>query len=418
MGQPHCSNCHPISACPYDLAKAAALAAPLAVANTSYAFLEWGAKGAFKNFDLVVCDEWDILEDTLFNTLNVELTPRDLLRFQIALPKGPIDAAWVTGAADALAKFYDQSREDPPDDWPQIGQRAGDLRTAASGLKDRSWIVLSQTLERGVNIGPIEVGRLGQQHLWPHGKRWLLMSGTAIDARLRLQKLGWTGLSGSGRTSFSDALTRGKGRYLRVPSVYPAVNRPIYVWPVAPMVKAQREASIPKLATAIAQILDNHKNDRILIHTGTYDITQKLQDLLSAYRARLVSFTNARGREEALARYLKQDGAVLMGPAMERGLSLDDEACKVVVLCRVPYPYRGDPRVAERAKQGGLWWQLQSIETIATIVQMTMRHIRHAKDTGKTFILDSQFQRIRTHGLYANRWPKWWTESLVDFRGF
>jgi ATP-dependent DNA helicase DinG len=410
---PHCSYCHPMVACPYMLAKQAALWSPLAVANTAYAFLEWGAQGQFKNYPLVILDEWDQVEDVLFNTLNVTISVRELTRFGVLFPQEPVDENWVRWTVKAVAEMYSQLADNPPDDWPRIGELLVGLRRAADGLKDRSWIVLGQDAEKGVSIGPIEVGKLGQQYLWPHGQRWLLMSATAIDVRLRLEKLGWT-----------DFGPKGLGRILRVPSVYPVANRPVRVWPVAPMIQAQREASLPKMIVAIEKILNAHPDERVLIHSGTYAIAASLEAGLFRYtneeraqRSRIVTFTRARDREDALARYLARERSVLIGPAMERGVDLPDDACRVVVIMRVPYPFRGDPRVAERSKQGGPWWVLQAIETTAALIQMTGRGMRHKDDTVTSYILDAQFVKIRRNQLYTNRWPTWWAESLVDFTG-
>ena len=322
-----------MNACAYSLAKSAALWSPLAVANTSYAFLEWGAQGQFKDYPLVILDEWELVEDVLFNTLNVQVTPRELSRFKLAFPDRPVDEGWVREAAKAVGEVYSQSADNPPDDWPRIGELAIGLRRAAEGLKDRSWIVLAQDPLTGVSIGPIEVGKLGQQYLWPHGKRWLLMSGTAIDIRLRLSKLGWTDFGSKGQP--------GKGRILQVPSVYPVANRPVRVWPVASMVRDKREASIPKMIVAIEKILDAHPDERVLIHSGTYDIAAALTAGLQRYATRLVTFTKARDRQEAMDRYLARERSVLIGPAMERGVDMPDEACRVVVITGCRTHFRG-----------------------------------------------------------------------------
>lgn len=407
---PHCSFCHPMSMCPYNVAKEKALRSPLAVANTSYAFLEWGAAGQFRDWDLVVLDEWDEVENVLFNTLNVAMTLREMARFRVSVPRHP-DAAWTKDAADQVAAYRDAHRDNPPDDWPRIGELASSLRLAAEGLRDRSWIVLAHD-DTGIQIGPIEVGALGHKYLWPNAKRWLLMSGTAIDARLRLKKLGWT--------DFGTKTRPGKGKVWKMGSVYPVENRPIKVWPVASMTMKNREESLPKLADAITQILDHHRHERVLVHTGTYAINAALATLLlpGPHGRRIETFAQSRERQDAIERFLRREAAVLMGPAMERGLSLDDDACRAIVVCRVPYPFRGDPRVTARAQEGGTWWVFQAIETIATLVQMTGRGMRHMNDHSCSYILDAQFKKIQTHGLYIDRWPAWWKESLSDFGGW
>ena len=62
---------------------------------------------------------------------------------------------------------------------------------------------------------------------------------------------------------------------------------------------------------------------------------------LQRYATRLVTFTKARDRQEAIDRYLARERAVLIGPAMERGVDLPDEACRVVVIPARAVPISG-----------------------------------------------------------------------------
>lgn len=404
----HCSWCHPMAECPYQVAKRQALASPLAVANTAYAFGEWQAAGLFKGFPLVILDEWDEVEDALLNSITVTLSMRDLARFGLTM-QPPIDAQWFLSASKKIAAFVEQTQDNPPNDWPKIADLGKDLATAADGLASGDWVVTSADLQRGVSVCPLEIGALGHQHLWPNGEKWLLMSGTAISSRLRLKALGAERFLGNGQAVLAT-----------VPSTYPAARRPIRVWPVGSMRSKERPATVPKMASAILRILASHEDERILIHTGSYQIAKDLGDLMAVEAPvatkRVITFTSSRERDEALTRFLAAPASVLMGPAMERGLSLDDDACRVIVVCRVPYPYQGDPRVQARQKQGS-WYVQSAIETIAALVQMTMRGMRHAEDSCTSYVLDSQLEKIRTHGLYEKYWPKWWAEALTPYAG-
>ena len=121
-------------------------------------------------------------------------------------------------------------------------------------------------------------------------------------------------------------------------------------------------------------------------------------------------YSNAKEREEVLARFLNIKDAVLLAPSFERGVDLPAEDCQVIIVAKVPYPYLGDKQIAARlyGKGGQVWY---AVNTIRAIVQMTGRGMRSADDWCDSYILDTSFKRLyREHKML---FPKWWRDALV-----
>jgi Rad3-related DNA helicase len=58
---------------------------------------------------------------------------------------------------------------------------------------------------------------------------------------------------------------------------------------------------------------------------------------------------SAEGRQAALEEHLmRPEPTVLLTPSMTEGLDLVDDLARWQVICKLPYPYLGDPQVAAR----------------------------------------------------------------------
>lgn len=199
-----------------------------------------------------------------------------------------------------------------------------------------------------------------------------------------------------------------------VPSTFDPARRPIFVTPAATMTAKNKSESYPEMVRAVRGMLRHHPDDRVLIHTVSYDLakhlTRELVSSLGPTHKRVVTYTNSRERQPAIDKYLKIDGSVLIAPSLERGVDFRDDACRVVAVCKVPYPNLGDKQVSARmhSKGGNLWY---GVQTARSLVQMTGRGMRAEDDFATAYILDAQF--------VSNVWkrnkfllPKWWTEAL------
>lgn len=209
---------------------------------------------------------------------------------------------------------------------------------------------------------------------------------------------------------------------VRVPMTFDRENRLVHVTPIAdlggcsgrkPEAKAKRESEYPKLVNALTKILARHPDERILVHTVSYDladyVTQRLLVTLGPSHKRLLTYKSASERDRIIERYRKTNAGVLIASSLERGADFKHDDCRVVVVCKVPFPNLGDRQIAARLHTpGGQGWY--SAMTARSLVQMTGRGVRSADDWSTSYILDKQFIRFKQQN---RAWlPQWWVEAL------
>jgi ATP-dependent DNA helicase DinG len=205
------------------------------------------------------------------------------------------------------------------------------------------------------------------------------------------------------------------GQYetVNVKSTFPVKNRLVYYRGSTSMsFKNRQNGSWDEMGRSIVADLERHPTDRVLVHTQSYVLTEHLfQFVIGKVDRPVYRYSSAAGRDSAIQNYLDQNGAVLMGPSLGRGLDLPDDACRVQMLTKVPFPYIKDRQVNKRMySQGGRVWY--AVQTVRELVQMCGRAIRSENDWAVTYIYDKDFNT----NLWArnrNLFPDWFREAIV-----
>lgn len=402
-----CDFCFDVKACPYEVAKTEALEAQVAVLNTAYFLAEANHVGRFQP-QLVTADEADELEPALMSFVEISVGPKDRQRLGLGVPeKKTVEESWVVwldGAVQAVTKelgtFPDKPKSAREAKRKKKWERKlSQLTFVRDGVASGGW-VYDHSRPDWVTFKPIKVDRYAQRLLWRHAPRWLLMSATTISfeqmaAELGLEDHEWASVS--------------------VPSTFPPERRPIRIAPVADLTYKTEETEWVKAAEALVAILAMHPDDAVLVHTQSYRLNDRIHGYLGERTIEIgrpvYTYRDAQGREAALAQFRALPRTVLLAPSLQRGVSLDDESCRVVVVVKVPYPSMGDPQVKKRVyatgRAGQVWY---GVKTVRSLVQATGRGMRHADDWCTTYILDRQFPKF----FSRNRWlfPRWWKDAL------
>ncbi len=183
------------------------------------------------------------------------------------------------------------------------------------------------------------------------------------------------------------------------------------------MTRKTEDEARPLIAQAVSKVASLHPNDRILVHTVSYSLNRYIEDHLRQGDSlfRVVTYNAATEKQRAIDRYIHQPGALFLAPSLDRGIDLPGDDCRVIVVCKVPFPSLGDKQISARmhSKGGSTWY---AVRTIRSLVQMTGRGMRSADDFCESYILDKMFldsiwRRNR------NLIPKWWADALVWNRG-
>jgi len=401
--------------CPYFVAKDVAMAAKVATMNYAYFLAELNYAGAFGKRELLVLDEAHNTEAALMGFVQVGLSEGQLARAGLAraLPPdmGP-EVAFdfvddllpdMVGRARAIDKDLKGDATDEASvaqlrikQWLESAHARLRflLESHASGEVD--WVVERGRDQHGATLTfkPVEVRAFAHEFVFAHADRVLFMSATILDARTFLSSLG---------------IEEDEAAIVRVPSSFPAHRRPVVLRPSARLTRRYQERDLPLLAAAVSELAQDHAADKGVVHAHSYMIATYLAKHIAAdQRWRLVTHSDAAGREAALAQHLTStEPTILITPSMTEGIDLADDLARWQVLCKVPYPYLGDKQVAARMERDRDWYDWR---TCLSVVQAYGRSVRSAEDHAVTYLLDADFPTfIRRQ---AARLPEWFMEAI------
>ena len=111
-------------------------------------------------------------------------------------------------------------------------------------------------------------------------------------------------------------------------------------------------------------------------------------------------------RDAVLEKHIKsKKDSVLLSPSMTEGIDLKGDLSKFQIVCKVPYPYLGDPIIKKRMNKNKGWYALQ---TAKSIVQSCGRSVRSKDDQAITYILDSDWHSFfrKNKGIFPDDFKK------------
>lgn len=381
-----CELCPNLEACPYQIAKVKARDGELACVNTT--FLLTACRGAKWYKDFIVLDECDTLESEVLKWATITIGNRWCERVGMA---PPAKGAHRQTIQKWLRQFVGAARRVKVADPKQQRAKQRMLETIERMI-DEEWV-----REYGRNVGlelkPLWATDHGSEALWEKGEKFLLMSGSVVDAEELVMNLGW-------KEDF---------RVVSVPMTFPEENRLIY-YPPSGQIDMSYKNKVDGWRRAAAEISDlcqRHPEAKVLVHGVSYPLSEYLRQNVVCPQRKL-TYKNAKERDGVLELFRYSDGAIVFAPSFDRGVDLPD--VDIVVIPKVPYPNLKDKVVSEKlhsGREGQLWYDTQ---TIRTLLQMSGRHVRSKTDVGKTVVLDKNFRRLMRNR--RRMFPAWWRESV------
>lgn len=244
-----------------------------------------------------------------------------------------------------------------------------------------NWIMEKQETEkRGyvkVVYRAIDISNYAEEYLFRLGQKVILMSATILNADAYAASLG---------------LTKDDYDAISIPSPFPKENRPIISAQIGLMSSKEIDKTLPQLKKAVEAILNEHKGEKGIIHTHTYKIANYLKNNIKGPLKKRILTHDSKNRDTVLKKHMtSKKPTVLISPSMTEGVDLKGDLSNFQIICKVPYPWLGDPIVKKRMYKFPDWYPLQ---TAMTVVQSVGRSIRNEKDTAVTYILDSDWERF------------------------
>jgi len=225
---------------------------------------------------------------------------------------------------------------------------------------------------RRLEFKVIDVAPFSEENLFRFGDRVLLMSATILNSEAFCEGLG---------------IPKDQVAVIEIPSPFPVENRPILYSPVGRMSRSSIDQTLPKMVETVKMLLEHHKDEKGIIHTHTYRIANYLRDKLQDPRILIHDSAN---REHTLQQHHDSERAtVLLSPSMTEGIDLKGDDGRFQIICKIPYPYLGDPLIKKRMNRWKWWYALQ---TAKSIVQSSGRSVRSMEDHAVTYILDEDWR--------------------------
>ncbi|ELZ09265.1 helicase c2 [Halovivax asiaticus JCM 14624] len=246
-----------------------------------------------------------------------------------------------------------------------------------------------------VTIKPMDPERYLAHTVWDRGNKFALLSATILNKDAFCRQVG---------------LDPDDVALVDVGHTFPVENRPLYDVTQGKMTYEHRDETLPKIARTIVRIMAAHPEEKGIVHAHSYDIQERLAEMLDDFGVGARVRTHDRdGRDAALNAWKASDEPdVFLSVKMEEALDLKGDLARWQVLCKAPFQNTSDSRVAHRLAEGQWAWYYRA--TLRTVMQACGRVVRAPDDYGATYLADESlldcFDRARSD------MPDWFAEQV------
>lgn len=196
--------------------------------------------------------------------------------------------------------------------------------------------------------------------------------------------------------------------YIESPSCFDAKKSPIKVcakWPLTYDVIDNNLGKVVDFAKKICES-DNHKNQKGIIHTNSFKITNAFKDKLSDNRY-LYREDNVKNEDLIDIHKNTNDPTVLISPSMTHGVDLKGKLGEFQIIAKIPYPSLASKRIKRLAKEDFNWYNNKAL---SALVQACGRCTRTSEDEAITYIIDGSIEKMIKKNKY--KFPKFFLERF------
>lgn len=172
----------------------------------------------------------------------------------------------------------------------------------------------------------------------------------------------------------------------------------------------QDSANMDNIVKTVKFILDKHKGQRGIIHTGNMKISKYIKENLRDPRL-LVRLDEVRN-EDILEEHMVSKDSVLVSSSMTEGIDLHDDLSQFQIIVKLPWDSLANVRTKTLADEVPLWYQNKMWQKL---LQASGRSVRSKDDYAETFILDSTFDF--QHKKFSKYLPEYFEKRLINPNG-
>lgn len=387
--------------CPYYLRVDQALSSRICLMNFYSFIFQTNVINRFGVRDLLIIDEGHNIEDMLMGFIEINICDRSMLNYGVSIPELKTVEEYIKyfdgiDIYSRIKELINIARIEgdfvTEELWMSNLMRLGILKKSNPDI----WIIeyiVNKDSTHTLKLKPLFINHFTDNLLFSYANKVLIMSATLLSKGVMCRSLG---------------IHPDTCRYIALGSSFPAEVRPVKIDPVGSMTFKNKAETMPKLLSKVEELCKRHKNERGIIHTHTMEIASYIYNNASAaLRYRLVFQTNFANKKEMVRVHSENSDSIIIAPAMHEGLDLKDDLGRFQIICKVPYPSKGDAQIAARMEVDPEFYDWK---TSLKLLQSYGRIHRHENDHGVTYILDSEFERF--YNRTKNLFPSWFREAI------
>lgn len=369
--------------CPYYEARNRVVTSNFGILNYSM-FL--ALPDELKRKELLICDEAAELEDELVKRFGFDISYERLAQLGIHTQKLATDVPnrvieWLTNllvVIEEQIKILTEKRNKKELSDAQQNKLRGlnnvvhSVKTVTGHWNDCKYVI--EKSATAVNFSPLKVDKLSS-HIFDHGEKVILMSATIIDP-----------------VNFAKSLGIEEYEYVEMPSSFDPKKAPIYVHTKYKLNHANLEQNLPHVCNIAKELVDKYKNDKGIIHTHSFKITEYVKAKFDDYGDRMLYRQSGKTNEDIVKEHVESDKpTVLVSPSLTHGVDLKDELARFQIVLKLPYLPLGSKRVETLFKLDPEWYENKML---SSLVQACGRGIRTEEDHCDTYILDGAIKFV------------------------
>jgi Rad3-related DNA helicase len=354
--------------------------------------------------EFLILDEASELEEELVKRFSIAIKYADLDKVGIIHSKIFKDdpdsiRKWITDIHDEVrgkCEYYQESILKKSKTKLQDSIKLKYLKNLFNSLEFviHNWTqaeFISDCNDDSILIQPYKVNRLSK-HIFDYGKTVVLMSATIIDHEHYAESLG---------------ISKDEYIYIEADNTFDPQKSPIYSSEKYPMTYNVIDENLPHVCKMVKDICDNHPNDKGLIHTGNFKITQYLKDYLPPGRF-LYREDNTKNEDIINLHENAKGATVLVSPSMTHGVDLRGDLGRFQIIMKIPYLPINNKRIKKLMDNDPRWYQNKML---SSLIQGCGRCTRSQDDHSITYVLDGSFKNAIKRN--KRKLPEYFLQRLV-----
>jgi len=374
------NDCWKANKCPYYNQRNRMLLSKFSALNYSMFF---SLPEHLKKREIIICDEGSELEEQLVSQFTCEVDIPFLVKTKTSVSSFPVQETptkvlgWLSNLLSNVSDnvenyklYFKDGGHDPMEfskkkgEYSKLLNLQSSLQILIGTYYDSEYLI--EKIDKKIRFIPLKVDKLSK-FLFDHADKVVIMSATIIDPPNFCKSLGITDYE-----------------YIEVDSAFDSEKGPIYILASQKLNFKNMNDMLPKLAKQVEELLNEHKNEKGIIHTHTQFITDYIRNNVKSDRL-LCREVGVRNEELLDIHERSKDPTVLVSPSMTYGVDLKGDLGKFQILLKAPWLPTKEIRVEKLMKIDKDWYSNQMLKTL---IQSCGRCLRSLDDECITYILD------------------------------